>query len=82
MLGSVLPIYKATDLGFVCFVVINPCVLANRVDFGLFCIINFQFYSPPPQQDMKNVKDVELTGDQMRLRAKTEGFFLPLLSKL
>ena len=30
---------EATGLGFVCFVVINPCVLlANRVDFGLFFI--------------------------------------------
>ena len=29
--------WEATDLGFVCFVVINPRVLvANRVDFGLF----------------------------------------------
>ena len=40
---------EATGLGFVCFVVINPCVLsANRVDFGLFCFINFPIYPPPP----------------------------------
>ena len=33
---------EATGLGFFCFVVINPCVLAaNRVDFGFFCFINF-----------------------------------------
>ena len=30
---------EAIGLGFVCFVVINPCVLsANRVDFGLFFV--------------------------------------------
>ena len=42
---------KATDLSFVCFVIINPCVLssANRVDFGLFCFINFPFLLPPHQ---------------------------------
>ena len=38
-----------TGLGFVCFVVINPRVLsANRVDFGLFCFINFPILLPPP----------------------------------
>ena len=40
---------EATGLGFVCFVVINPPVLsANRVDFGLFCFIDFSFLHPPP----------------------------------
>ena len=49
---------EVTSLGFVCFVVINPCVLsANRVDFGLFFVSSvFQFYSPDrlnknPQKD-------------------------------
>ena len=33
---------EATVLGFVCFVVINPCVLsANMFDFELHCYINF-----------------------------------------
>ena len=33
---------EATGLGFVCFVIINQCVLsANRVDFRFFCFINF-----------------------------------------
>ena len=55
---------EATDLGFVCFVVINPCVLsAYRVYFGIFCccflllfhkspiISKFpSFYPPPPPQ--------------------------------
>ena len=36
---------RATGLGFVCFVVINPRVLsANRVDLGFFCFINFPIY--------------------------------------
>ena len=41
---------EATYLGFVCFVVINPCVLsASRVDLGFFfCFINFPIYPPPP----------------------------------
>ena len=40
---------KATGLGFVCFVVINPFVLsANRVDLGSFCFINFSILTPPP----------------------------------
>ena len=30
---------EATGLGFVCFIVINPCVLsANRVDLGFFFV--------------------------------------------
>ena len=38
---------EATGLGFVCFAVLNPCVLsANRVDFGLFCFISFQILPP------------------------------------
>ena len=41
---------EATDLGFACFVVINPCVLStNRVDFELFfccCFINFPIVTP------------------------------------
>ena len=41
---------KATGLVFVCFVVLNPCVLlVNRVDFGLFCFMNFPILHPPPQ---------------------------------
>ena len=40
----------ATGLDFVYFVVINPCVLlsANIVDFRLFFVAYFSFYSPPP----------------------------------
>ena len=38
---------EATGLGFVCFVVINPCVLsANRVDFGVFH--KFSKFTPTP----------------------------------
>ena len=51
---SVTPIFmgcgtaEATGLGFVCFVVINACVLsANRVDFGLFCFKNCPILSNP-----------------------------------
>ena len=40
---------EATGLDFVCFIVINPCVLStNRVDLGSFCIINFPIFLPPP----------------------------------
>ena len=36
-------------MGFVCFAVVNPCVLsANRVYFGLFYLVSFPFYPPPP----------------------------------
>ena len=46
---------EETGLGFVCFVVINSCVLlANRVDFGLFFCSNFSFPSPP---DNPNPRD-------------------------
>ena len=38
---------KATGLGFVCYVVINPRVSANRVDLGS-CFMNFRFINPPP----------------------------------
>ena len=38
-----------TGLGFICFVIINPCVLlANRVDFGLF-FSKISKFPPPPQ---------------------------------
>ena len=44
---------EATGLGFVCFVVINPCVLsANRVDLVFFCFINFPILLPPPRQNL------------------------------
>mgnify|MGYP003571757333 CR=1 FL=1 len=37
---------EATVLGFVCFVVINPCMFsANRVDSGFFVSSIFQLYS-------------------------------------
>ena len=40
---------EATGPGFVCFVVINPCVLsANRVDFGFFLFHKFSNFTPPP----------------------------------
>ena len=38
---------EATDLGFVCFAVLNHRVfLASRVDFGFFCFINFPVSLP------------------------------------
>ena len=38
---------EATGLGFVCFVVINPCVLAaKRVDFGIFLFYEFSNFTP------------------------------------
>ena len=46
---------EATGLGFVCFVVINTCVLsANRVDFGFFFFVSYivQFTPPPPQREL------------------------------
>ena len=41
---------EATGPGFVCFVVINPCVLSATefIWFGLFCLINFPILLPPP----------------------------------
>ena len=41
---------RSNCLGFVCFVVINLCVLssANRVDVGFFVSKIFQYYSPHP----------------------------------
>ena len=43
---------KATGLGFVCFVVINPCVLStNRVGFGLLFFHKFSNYSPSLQTE-------------------------------
>ena len=48
---------EATGLGFVCFVVINPCVLsASRVDFGLFFPLNFPI-TPPPLPRLSNIHD-------------------------
>ena len=41
----------AAEADFVCFVVINPCMLsANRVDLSFFCFINFPILLPPPPQ--------------------------------
>ena len=41
---------EATGLGFVCFVVLNPCVFsANRVDLGFF-VLNIPIFHPPPQE--------------------------------
>ena len=37
----------ATGLGFVCFFVIKSCVLADRVDLGLFCFIKFSNFTLP-----------------------------------
>ena len=39
---------EATGLGFVCFVVINPRVLSNRVDLGFFATYIFQFSNFTP----------------------------------
>ena len=54
---------EATGLGFVCFVVVNPCVLsANRVVFGLlffFCFISFLF-TPPPSRQQEAAKKLDL----------------------
>ena len=45
----------AEATGFVCFVVINPCVLsANRVDLGFFYFINFPILLPPPPSGPNN----------------------------
>ena len=38
---------EATGLGFVCFVVMNPCVLSARVDLGFFLLQNFFKFIPP-----------------------------------
>ena len=44
---------EATDLGFVCFVVINHCVLsANRVDYGFFLFHKYLIYLFPSQHIM------------------------------
>ena len=44
---------EATGLGFVCFVVTNPCVLsANKVDLGFFCFKIFPILLPPPPFSM------------------------------
>ena len=40
--------FRRTGLGFVCFVVINPCVLANGVDFGRFLFHKFSNFTRPP----------------------------------
>ena len=39
---------SGAGLGKVCFVVINPCVSANRVDLEFFFVSIFPFYSPLP----------------------------------
>ena len=46
---------EATGLGFVCFVVSNPRVPANRVDFGFFLFINFPILPPPPDSNGTNI---------------------------
>ena len=48
--------FLLTGMGFVCFVVINSCVLSvNRVDLGFFFVSQiFQFYSPPPPEKRTN----------------------------
>ena len=44
---------------FVCFVIINPLLLAGRVDLGVFCFINFPISLlpplPPPALVQKNI---------------------------
>ena len=48
------PNFTSPSLGFVC----NPCVLsANRVDFGLFCFINFPISPPPPHRWYSDLHD-------------------------
>ena len=42
---------EATGLGFVCFVIINPCALsANRVDLA-FLFHKFSNFTPPSPQE-------------------------------
>ena len=60
-ISFVLSAAEATGLGFVCFVVINPCVLsANRAWFWAFFVswifqfyLIFQLLPPPPQSEQK-----------------------------
>ena len=52
---------EATGLGFVCFVVINPCVLsANRVYLGFFCFINFPTLSPSALIESRRLERIAL----------------------
>ena len=59
---------EATGLGFVCFAVINPCVLtANKVDFGLFLlppriIYYFIFLANLCAASISAVANADLTG--------------------
>ena len=49
---------EATGLSCVCFVVINLCALsANRVDFWLFCFIDFTILLPPPPGNADAIMD-------------------------
>ena len=42
---------EVTGLGFVCFVVMTPCVLsASRIDYGLFRFHNIFNFTPPPRR--------------------------------
>ena len=45
---------EATGLVFVCFIVINPCVLsADIIDLGFFLFHNFPILLPPPSPGQK-----------------------------
>ena len=60
---------EATGLGFVCFVVINPCVLsANRVDLGFF-VSYFPILLPPPPSSEWTWQPPELTTESQLVRA-------------
>ena len=70
---------EATDLAFVCFVVINPRVLlANRVDFGLFFVSYIFQFTPPPQPNegvRQEWDDVHHLARRATLTTKIPDFF-------
>ena len=51
-------VVEATGQGFVCFVAIPRLLSADRVDFGLFVSLIFQFYSPPPPHTQEKARNV------------------------
>ena len=53
---------EATGLGFVCFIVINPCVLStNIVDFGLFLFHNFSNFTSVPDRYLYTIVFIEIS---------------------
>ena len=65
---------EATGLGFVCFVVINPCVLsANRVDLGFFLFHKFSNFTPlgPPTAQQSRSSRARSWGHECCTRARS-----------